>query len=152
MKLSTVENSYVNTLEKWQKQVKIENGKLVNQNGEEIKYIGRIKDSSTNPNDKISSSTNINDFFDAFEIKVTGNYIELIHPYVKGFRKKVDYNTFLMIFLDNQLEPWTEKQFRQAETNYSTVPKAGPNKSRFYYSIGNLIFSFKGVKISCSLF
>jgi hypothetical protein len=50
-----------------------------------------------------------------------------------------------MIFLDNQLEPWTEKQFRQAEINYSTVPKAGANKSRFYYSIGNLIFSFKEI-------
>jgi hypothetical protein len=50
-----------------------------------------------------------------------------------------------MIFLDNKLEPWTEKQFRQAETNYSIVPKAGPNKSKFYYSIGNLIFSFKEI-------
>ena len=71
MKLSAVENSYVNTLEKWQKQVKIENGKLVNQDGEEIKYIGRLKDSSSNPNNKILSASNINEFFDAFEIKVS---------------------------------------------------------------------------------
>ncbi len=148
VELNAPDAKYNSTLEKWKRTIKIEWGKIMNtETKEDIKYIGRLKDTSYNPNEAIEKWTPITDFFDSFKVEVQDNYVILSHPYIKGFRRKVDYNAFLMILMDNQLEPWTEKQFKWYELNYTSVAKAQANKtSKFwpgYYSIGNMIFSFK---------
>lgn len=139
-------NTYLNTLNKWKRKINFKWNKLVDENWEEIKYIWKIKNNYYNPNNQIlSSNGDVSQFFDCLKIDVNWEYVTISHPYAKGFSRKVDYNAFLMILLDNQLEPWTWKEFKSNEQNYSTYTKTWPNKWFFYYSIWNLVFSFKEI-------
>ena len=145
--ISTDNKQYEETLEIWKKWVKKEWNKLVNENWEEIKYIGRLKDKSLNNNESVKNWKHITEFIDVLKVNIKDDKVILTHPFVRWFSKVIDYNTFLMIIMDNYLEPWTEKQYNEYKQDYTSYAVAGANKtSKFwkgYYSIWNLIYSFK---------
>ena len=119
---------------------------LVNEEWQPIRYIWRIKNTKLNPNEDIEQADSIDQFFDVFKVEFLedGNVL-LTHPYDKTFNKKVDYNTFLAIIADNDLEPWTEQEFRRTELNYTSTAKAGPNKWVVRYSLAHFVFAFKEI-------
>ena len=135
---------YEKTLNKWKRKVQISGDKLVDENWNEIKYIWKVKFSDINPNEAIQNSSSINEFFDGFKVEIENWQVKISYPY-GWFSRTVDYNAFLMILMDNQLEPWTESEFKTIETNYTVVPQWKPNKFFFRYSIWNIIFSFKEI-------
>ena len=124
---------------------------LVNEEWKKISYIWRIKNTKINPNEDIEKASWIDEFFDVFKVEFLEEKVVLTNPYDKSFHKEVDYNTFFAIIWDNDLQPWTEEEFRNTELNYTSTARAGKENWIFWlpftfrYSIAHLAFAFKEV-------
>ena len=121
----------------WKHNIEVKNWKLINkENNEEIKFIW---------NDKNSWKVwwNWEDHFDVYWIQVQNDGILLTHPYDNNFSKKVDFNTFMMIFMQNKLSPWTEKEFRTIELNAQVQPWSW-SKMRMF-ALSDILLSWKQV-------
>ena len=139
----------------WANNIEVKDNKLVRKNEkweyEEIKYIWNISNKNINNLSEVRSDKAINEKFNVWEIDVQKDYVILKYPYDKTFSRKLDLNTFLILIMQNKLEPWTEKNFITAKENVSYNPQSNENKLRFF-SFNNIILSFKQLKESFSYY
>ena len=121
----------------WKYNIEVKNWKLINkENDEEIKFIWNDKNSW-----KIWWKWN--DHFDVYWIEVKNDWILLTHPFDNNFSKKVDFNTFMMIFMQNKLSPWTEKEFWTIQQNAQVKPWTW-SKLR-WFALADILLSSKQV-------
>ncbi len=140
----------------WSNNIEIKNNKLVKKNKkweyEEIKYMWGSKNMKINNLDEVrENNKHISKKFDAWEIQVDKNHIILKHPYDKNFSKKIDFNTFLILGIQNKLTPWTEDDFKNTEENLKFNPHTPERKWRLF-SFDNIMLWAKQLKENFSYY
>lgn len=138
------------SLSKWQSnEIKVVDWKLCKKNidgdFEPINYIWRNKLSSLNNNEAIEQAEHRSDLYDVWDVEYKGDKVVLKAP-EWGFEKTMDLSTFMMVFLQNDLEPWTDKEYRTTKLNYEEVVK--PPKPKIWYALNDIILAGKQIKDS----
>ena len=117
-----------------------------NNNLEKVEYIGRAKVAVDNNNEAVKKAKYRSDLYDVWKLEYNGDQVTLKDPETWKISKTMDYNTFMLVFLQNDLSPWTGKEYRWVQQNFSSVaPKA---KAGMAFALNDIILAVKNIKDS----
>jgi len=148
LELSSDFQGFKSTLWKWKNSdIKVENWKLLKKTTdgkyEPITHIWRQKVENINNNEIIEQAKYRSDLYDVWEVEYKKDKVVLKSPDT-DFKKEMDLNTFMAVFLHNDLSPWTEKEYRAVKLDFETVVKWPEPK--IWFAINDLILASKNIK------
>jgi len=140
---------FKSTLSKWtSNDIKQEGGKLQKKDGnwefQPIKYIWRDKFKWINTNNSSKNAKSRSDLYDVWEVEYKDDEVVLKDPDGSGFSKTMDLNTFLTVILQNDLSPWTEKEYKTTKSVYDSHVTKPSGKLAF--AINDFLLAGKNMK------